>query len=242
VGSLAHSVSCCAVLDDVMAGGRGESPEPYPASTLRLAVLTNYVTDDLQPAVADAYEEALRRLSQAGAELVDLSLPEIEVLPTLNAGGGLVAAEAYAHHEAQLETSADRYDPRVADRILAGAILDADRLAEIRGERARLIGAFAAAMGPFHALLAPTIPIVAPPLDAVQADAEYVRLNLLVLRNPSVINVLDGCAVTVPVHEAGEAPVGLTVAAPGGQDRRLLGIAGAVEEIVRRVEVPQAFA
>ncbi|MEJ2541521.1 MAG: amidase [Gemmatimonadota bacterium] len=241
VGPLAHSVSCCAVIDDVLAGGRGESPQPPTASTLRLAVLTHYVTDDLEPAVADAYGNALRRLAQAGADLVDLSLPEIEVLPTLNAGGGLVAAEAYAHHQAQLATAAEQYDPRVADRIAAGAAIDAARVAEIRRERVRLVGAFAAAMDGFDALLAPTVPIVAPPLGALGTDSEYVRLNLLVLRNPSLVNVLDGCAVTVPIHDAGEAPVGLMMAAPGGRDRRLLGIAEAVEGIVRRVEVPQAF-
>ena len=210
-------------------------------SALRLAVLTNYVTDDLEPVVAGAYEDALQRLAQAGARLVDLSLPDIEVLPTLNAGGGIAAAEAWAHHEAHLATAADQYDPRVADRILAGAAIDAASLAEIRQERVRLIGSFAAAMEGFDAVLAPTVPIDAPPLARFESDAGYARLNLLVLRNPSLFNYLDGCAVTVPINGAGAAPVGLMMAAPGGHDRRLLGVAEAVEGCVRLFEMPKAF-
>jgi aspartyl-tRNA(Asn)/glutamyl-tRNA(Gln) amidotransferase subunit A len=241
VGSLGHSVSCCAIIDDIMAGGRGDTPQATPVSALRLAVLTNYVTDDLEPVVAGAYEDALQRLAQAGARLVDLSLPDIEVLPTLNAGGGIAAAEAWAHHEAHLATAADQYDPRVADRILAGAAIDAASLAEIRQERVRLIGSFAAAMEGFDAVLAPTVPIVAPPLARFESDAGYARLNLLVLRNPSLFNFLDGCAVTVPIHGAGAAPVGLMMAAPGGHDRRLLGVAEAVEGCVRLFEMPKAF-
>ncbi len=240
VGPLAQSVSCCAIIDDIMAGGRGDTPQPLPPAALRLAVLTNYVTDDLEPVVADAYEDALRRLARAGARLVELSLPEVDVLPTVNAGGGMAAAEAWAHHGRQLATAGDQYDPRVADRIRAGAAIDAADLAEIRRERVRLIGSFAAAMEDFDALLAPTVPIVAPPLAAFEADADYARLNLLVLRNPSLINFLDGCAATVPIHGAGTAPVGLMVAAPGGRDRRLLGIAEAVEGCVRLLEMPKA--
>ena len=222
-----------------MAWGGCVGRDGAPPAALRLAVLTNYVTDDLEPVVASTYEHALRRLAQGGAELVDLSLPDIEVLPTLNAGGGIAAAEAWAHHETLLATAADQYDPRVADRIVAGAAIDAARVAEIRRERVRLIGSFAEAMRDFDAVLAPTVPVVAPPLAAFEADADYVRLNLLVLRNPSLFNVLDGCAVTVPIHEAGAAPVGLMVAAPGGHDQRLLGIADAIEALVRVPEMPQ---
>jgi len=59
-----------------------------------------------------------------------------------------------------------------------------------------------------------------------------VRLNLLLLRNPSVFNFLDGCAISIPIQTAGEAPVGLMLAAPGGRDRQLLSVAMAAEGVV----------
>ena len=64
-----------------------------------------------------------------------------------------------------------------------------------------------------------------------RCDDEYVRLNLLLLRNPSLFNFLDGCAISLPVHEPGTAPVGLMLAGPGGRDAHLLAVATAVEAV-----------
>jgi aspartyl-tRNA(Asn)/glutamyl-tRNA(Gln) amidotransferase subunit A len=50
------------------------------------------------------------------------------------------------------------------------------------------------------------------------------------LRNPTVVNALDGCAISLPCHEPEQAPVGLMLAGIGGSDVRLLSIAACVEE------------
>ena len=50
------------------------------------------------------------------------------------------------------------------------------------------------------AFVCPTVPLVAPPIDALSDDEEYARINLLMLRNPAVVNLLDGCAVSVPMQ------------------------------------------
>ena len=74
------------------------------------------------------------------------------------------------------------------------------------------------------------MPVVAPLLEPLERDdAEYVRANALILRNPTLINFLDGCALSLPCHAPGSAPVGLMTAAPGGSDRRVLAIGQAVE-------------
>ena len=78
----------------------------------------------------------------------------------------------------------------------------------------------------------PTVPIVAPRIDElVASDAAYFAANGLILRNPTLINFLDGCAVSLPCHRAGEAPVGLSLAGTAGQDARLLNVALAVEAL-----------
>jgi aspartyl-tRNA(Asn)/glutamyl-tRNA(Gln) amidotransferase subunit A len=46
----------------------------------------------------------------------------------------------------------------------------------------------------------PTVAITAPPISAFERDEDYRRLNALLLRNTSVINFLDCCAITVPVR------------------------------------------
>jgi aspartyl-tRNA(Asn)/glutamyl-tRNA(Gln) amidotransferase subunit A len=84
-------------------------------------------------------------------------------------------------------------------------------------------------MRDYDVLAYPTVPIVPPAISAFEADADFTRLNLLILRNPSVINMLDGCAISLPVARPPEAPAGLMLAAPGGCDRALFAIAAGVE-------------
>jgi aspartyl-tRNA(Asn)/glutamyl-tRNA(Gln) amidotransferase subunit A len=44
--------------------------------------------------------------------------------------------------------------------------------------------------------------------------------------------MLDRCAVSIPCHHHGDAPVGLMLVGEHGADQRLFEIAGAVEQIV----------
>jgi aspartyl-tRNA(Asn)/glutamyl-tRNA(Gln) amidotransferase subunit A len=84
----------------------------------------------------------------------------------------------------------------------------------------------------FDALLLPTAPIIAPLLQDLESDEAYLRTNQLALRNTSVANFLDRCAVSIPCHERGTAPVGLMLMGSHGGDRRMLAIAAAVEACV----------
>jgi aspartyl-tRNA(Asn)/glutamyl-tRNA(Gln) amidotransferase subunit A len=82
----------------------------------------------------------------------------------------------------------------------------------------------------FDAFISPTVPLVAPPLQALAEDDAYTRTNLLMLRNPTVINLLDGCAASVPMHDPGEAPTGLMVCGLRGHDAEVLRAAAWIEE------------
>jgi aspartyl-tRNA(Asn)/glutamyl-tRNA(Gln) amidotransferase subunit A len=74
--------------------------------------------------------------------------------------------------------------------------------------------------------------MTAPPFSAFESDADYVSINRALLRNTSLFNLLDGCALTLPCHSVSEPPVGLSIAGPGGADQRLLAVAQALEPIV----------
>jgi aspartyl-tRNA(Asn)/glutamyl-tRNA(Gln) amidotransferase subunit A len=52
------------------------------------------------------------------------------------------------------------------------------------------------------------------------------------LRNPSVVNFLDGCALSLPCHAPGSWPVGLMLFAPAMHDDLLLSAAGVVEALL----------
>src|SRR5262249_24394966 len=90
----------------------------------------------------------------------------------------------------------------------------------------------AAISGHYDALIMPTVPIVAPPLASLEAEEQFRAVNILVLRNTTIANVLDRCAISLPCHRRGDAPVGLMLVGEHGADRRLLAIAAAVEQVV----------
>jgi aspartyl-tRNA(Asn)/glutamyl-tRNA(Gln) amidotransferase subunit A len=54
------------------------------------------------------------------------------------------------------------------------------------------------------------------------------------LRNTSLFNFLDGCALSLPIHAPGEAPVGLMVVGYPREDERLLAVGLALEAALTR--------
>ncbi|HKN94658.1 MAG TPA: amidase [Thermoleophilaceae bacterium] len=229
VGVLARSVGCCAILDGIISGEEPREPEPLERPP-RLAVVRNYVLDGMDEAVGAAFERAERRLADAGAELVDLELPELDSIPEMNAGGGFAAAEAFAWHHDLIEEKADLYDPLVLPRIRRGEGQSARDLIALRERRAQLIARVSRRLDGFDAYLCPTTPRVAPPIDTLGDADSYRDTNMLMLRNPTVINTLDGCSISVPMHEEGEAPSGLMVSGVGGSDAAILRTAAWIEE------------
>jgi aspartyl-tRNA(Asn)/glutamyl-tRNA(Gln) amidotransferase subunit A len=232
VGPLASRVACCAALDAVMAGEEPDDLRPYRVDGLRLAAPQTVVLDGMDQAVATAYADAVSRLAKAGTKIVDLPLAEFSDIATLNRYGGFAASEAYAWHRRLIETRGSMYDPRVLVRMMRGKDQDASHYIELIRARADLIGRIAAISGYYDALIMPTVPIIAPPLAWLEAEEQFRAVNLLVLRNTTIANVLDRCAISIPCHRHGDAPVGLMLVGEHGADRRLFAIAAAVEKIV----------
>ena len=230
IGPLGNSVVCCAIADAVMAG---EPPEPLEAMGprgLRLAVPRgSFFLDELDAEVAQAFERACGLLSRAGAQLEALALPELAELGAINAKGGFSPPEAYAWHAELIARRGADYDPRVRQRIARGAEMSAPDYVRLIEDRARFNAAIAAHTRHYDALIVPTVAVIAPPIADFADDATFFRLNARILRNPNPVNFLDRCAITLPIAEPGEAPVGLMLIGQHGEDRRLLAMAAGIE-------------
>jgi len=232
IGAIAPSVACCAILDAIMAGEEERLPRPANLAGLRLAVPTTLALDGMDEDVARAFEAALSSLSAAGARIDEIAVPEFAELAAINAKGGFTAAEAWAWHRDLIERAGDKYDPRVVSRIRRGKDISAADYLELLAAREAWKAGVEARIEGYDALLLPTVPVVAPAIaDLSASDDVYYATNGLILRNPTLINFLDGAALSVPCHAPGEAPVGLMIAGPAGSDRRILAIGMAVEAL-----------
>ena len=114
-GPLANSTECCAILDAVLANEPVTPLRPRPIKGMRLAVPTTVALDDLDEAVAKTFERALQALSQAGALIERIEVPELLDVGIMNSKGGFAAAESFAWHRFLITSKGNVYDPRVYD-------------------------------------------------------------------------------------------------------------------------------
>ena len=228
VCALTRSVADCLVVDAAIAD-MPLAVHRRPLDGIRFAVPRTLMFDQLEPAVASAFDRAIGLLSAAGARIVDIPLAELAEIAQINAPGGFSPIEASAVHRERIAAHRDRFDPRVAARIELGMSVGAADYIRMQDRRRDWIGRVEDALQGFDALLCPTVPIVAPAIDALAADADFFQANGLLLRNTFAINFLDGCAFSLPCQRAGELPVGLMLSSVRGDDARLAAVALAVE-------------
>ena len=232
-GPLARTVGCCAVLDAVLANEPVKPLQPRSIKGMRLAVPTTVALDELEEAVARTFERALETLSRQGALIERIAVPEFLDVGVMNTKGGFAAAESYAWHRYLIASRGNVYDPRVAMRIRRGEAISAADYIDLLEMRKSLIARSTVRLAPYDALVLPTTANTPPRIADLADDKAFTAANLLALRNCTLINMIDGCAISLPCHREGEVPVGLMLAAAGGSDRRIFELAAAMEAVIR---------
>jgi aspartyl-tRNA(Asn)/glutamyl-tRNA(Gln) amidotransferase subunit A len=232
-GPLARSVACCAALDAVLADEPLTRLQPRSIKGMHLAVPTTIALDELDDDVARTFERALEVLSRKGALIERIAVPEFLDVGVMNSKGGLTAAESYAWHRYLITGNGDVYDPRVAMRILRGESISAADYIDLLGARKSLIARTTARLKPYDALVLPTTANTPPRIADLADDKAFNEANARALRNCTLINMMDGCAISLPCHREGELPIGLMLAASGGADRRIFELAAGMEDVIR---------
>jgi aspartyl-tRNA(Asn)/glutamyl-tRNA(Gln) amidotransferase subunit A len=230
IGPLATTVEDCRLLDEVMADDPIERHEALEIAGLRFGVIEDFFLDELEPQVAHDFERALSRLSAAGVAIERLRLPALNDIPAIEAKGALVNAQAYAVHAQRgwIERR-ELYDPNVLFRLEAGGRLSSSDYLHMRWRFDALAKQIDRLSEGFDALVSPTCATTAPRIADVQDAKAFGRANSLLLRNARIINLVDRCALTLPMHEAGTAPSGFMLTGETMGDARLLAVAEAVE-------------
>jgi aspartyl-tRNA(Asn)/glutamyl-tRNA(Gln) amidotransferase subunit A len=239
-GPLARSVADAAALLEAIAGpdprdGRTMRPAPdfsaagvaAGARGLRVGLLRDDGSG--QQLASDAALHGLRQAAQAlaaaGAEVVELDVPEIEPLRLLN--GALIAMEAGALHLPWLRTRLGDYGPFMRQRVLSAFIYDSGAFVRAQQARARLRRRCAELFQALDLLALPCVPDVAPELGTPTPTT---------FTGP--FNCLGWPAVSVPVGlSAAGLPVAAQLVAAPWDEHTLLRGAYVVEQALGRVRL-----
>lgn len=229
VGPIAKTVEDCAHLLAALEGTRPIDLSGPSLSGARLMVLDTVALDQLRDRPGQGFDDALVRLSGAGARIEHVRVPE--VADAMGLSPVLFAGEAYGIWRELIEAAPEKMYPRILERFRGGgAFSAADYVAawrRLEGLRARWQLATAA----YDAVLLPTAPILPPDAERLLSDEDYfVTENLLALRNTRIGNLFGLCALTLPTAQPS---CGISFMAAAGQEERLLRLGAAAEAALR---------
>lgn len=229
--AMANTVEDCILMDRIIANDVLIIPA-LSLKGLRLAVPQTLLLEELDHHVATSFAATLTLLSNAGANIIHAPM---RLLAEYRAVAGFSGAEAYAWHQKLISEREHEYDPRVAKRIQLGASMLAHEYIHLHAQRKHWIAAMQNEFTPFDAVIMPTVPIVAPVIAELEAsDDVFFQVNNLLLRNTAAINILDGCAISIPCHRPGSLPVGLSIAGMANQDAKVLAVARLIEKEITK--------
>jgi aspartyl-tRNA(Asn)/glutamyl-tRNA(Gln) amidotransferase subunit A len=170
--------------------------------------------------------EAIERLGAAGFDVVDIDVPELDLVDDVL--GAVVLREAWDVHRHLYERQAADYGPGTRALLELGSRIDDDAYRTGLAEKDKIAAAFAAVFEQVDLLAGPTVAYPAPPQDppfgTPEGDVEG--------RYTGPYNLAGNPAVSLPCGLAeGNLPAGLQLAAAFGNDELLLSAARVYEEV-----------
>lgn len=228
IGPMARTVSECALADAIMAGDDVALPATSPGE-VRAGIFQGVVLDGMDATVADAFSKALAKLSRFWASARDVAPDALPIMNGVNERGGIAAPEAFAVHRELLAEHGDAIDPFVRQRIMRASALPMADYVWMIEDRKRGIAHMDMLFETLDVLVLPSVAIVAPAQTEFAVMDEFVKRNALLLRNTSIANFFDLCAISLPLNLGNALPCGLMLFGRHGSDRKLLSIASAVE-------------
>jgi len=246
VGPLARTVEDCALLLGAIAGHDPLDPisldEPVPdfaagieegVRGLRLGLERSFfLSPNVTADVRGAFQEALDLLASQGAEIVEVSIPELELAVPIAMPA--IVADTTAYHREWLRTRRDLYEAPTRVMIELGELIPATHY--VTSQRARRLlrdrvrGAFE--MFRLDALLAPTLPMPTVPVEELNLDlteGSGHSPGSSFFRQCVAANVVGVPALSVPAGFSGGLPVGLSLWGRPLQEALLFRIARAYE-------------
>lgn len=225
VGPLTRSVEDAALSLAALEGGQAAELRGASLKGRRLGVLQTVALEDLRDQPRAAYEAAVNRLAQAGAEIEPVSIPELSDAMGLSVA--LYTAEAYGLWRDVIEANPHLMYDQIRDRFRAGASVSGPDYVAAWAKLDIARAAWHDRIAGFDAILCPTAPNMPPDLDRLLSDDDYyVTENLLTLRNTRIGNLMGVCALTLPT---GTPSCGISLMGAPNSEEALLRLGAAAE-------------
>jgi aspartyl-tRNA(Asn)/glutamyl-tRNA(Gln) amidotransferase subunit A len=244
-GVFARSVRDAAMGLDAVAGYDPRDPasvhqgEPAHARWLepqvrgiRIGVLRRFLEDEVDAAIQSAFEQALQALRAAGAQVVDVEVPELQCAAMTSMLTS--AAEAAAANVRWTRERPDDFQAEIKRRLAGGLGITASEYLTVQRARYRIRETVRAAFDSVDLLANPTTNRPAPPValgHRANGDQTY-KLGYThssLLRFPSMLG-LPGCSIPCGMHPEG-LPIGLQLVGRWFDDQRVLNAALAYEQV-----------
>ncbi len=237
-GPLGVDVDSCFLLYELMQGKAFEKLPTLAASNaeeLHLLIPEGIVMQDIDVEVSEAFEASVEKLEEAGIKISRQPIEAIEQSVDMFFNRNTVIYEAWHLHKELMGNHGNEYDPYVYQRVLSGKVITKNEQETRYAEKADIVKRFNQIMSSLNidALIYPTVPCIPPQVAETDDPNNIGQVNLRCLRNTSSVNYVDGCAISLPCHTEGEAPVGLMLSSVNGDDDRLLSLAATVESILQ---------
>ncbi len=263
IGPLTTSVSDAAIVLDVMAG-----KDPLDSTTIdrdtasyaavgeslqgkTIGVISEYMSEGLDPAVKAVIENAIQKAKEAGATIKEVSIPSLPlalavyyiVVPAeVSSNLSRYDGQRFGYSEKDAASLDDSYDLSrahgfgaeakrrimIGTHVLSSGYYDA-YYKKAQTVRTKLMQEFRMAFEGVDALIGPVAPEVAFKIGAHSSDP----LTMYLIDIMTVaINLVGVPAMSVPAGTAHDMPVGLQIITPQQSDKKLLQIAHAFEGVL----------
>lgn len=249
-GPLTRSVADAAIAVDAISGTDQKDPCPSAVKGApthfyeeiknidnlkgkRIGVPTNFFLEKTDFSVEHVFREAVARLEELGAEIIEVEIPLLELLD--KTGDCIVFCGATYLHRDWYPEHKDLYSEGVADRLAMGETYSAVQYVQAEDNRTRMKQAWDNVMSGLDAVVVPTCPIEAfdvglpkPWLISSRGKQEYGKA--MCSRHTRLANLLECPALTVPAGlTENRLPAGLMIMGRKYDDAGVLGIGMAYE-------------
>jgi aspartyl-tRNA(Asn)/glutamyl-tRNA(Gln) amidotransferase subunit A len=234
--TVADAAFAFSALDDRLEGGSFDLVcEQTQLTKIRIGVLDDFFWSECEPGIAEAVRGALDELAAAGARIEPFELPEARELKKISADWdwGVSAVELSEFMQSELPEWMETLHPGARRQLRSQENLSA--IEYLR--RCRQLFDFArradSRFEHFDVVVCPTSPMSPPLLDELSDPDRYKQINRLAPRNMCVANLLDLCAITMPVGlDPAGLPIGLQLLARHSGEETLLAAACAFEKVL----------